>query len=148
MKETTLCYLIKDDKVLLALKKRGFFMGKINGPGGKIEQGETPEQACLREFLEETGTTLACVEARGTIEFQWQNQPEDWHQLCHIFVASGYTGEPHETEEMSPAWYPIDELPFERMWEDDPIWLPCVLAGGSVNMKLLFDRDGRMLSHE
>lgn len=41
MRLATLCYLLKDDQVLLAMKKRGFGEGKWNGPGGKVEKGET-----------------------------------------------------------------------------------------------------------
>ena len=51
--ETTLCLLRKNNKILLAVKKRGFGEGKYNGVGGKIEKGETPDQAMVRETSEE-----------------------------------------------------------------------------------------------
>ena len=145
MRLTTLCYPIRDGKVLLAMKKRGFGIGKLNGPGGKVQEGETPEQACRREFLEETGSRAIEIEGRGTIEFAFPGKPE-WDQLCHIFVATALEGEPQETEEMAPDWYPIDALPYDRMWEDDPYWLPGVLAGGKVNMRFEFDEEGGLIA--
>jgi len=51
-KHLTLLFLIKEDQILLAMKKRGFGMGRFNGVGGKIEPGETIEQAMIRECQE------------------------------------------------------------------------------------------------
>ena len=53
--ETTLCLLRKENKILLAMKKRGFGTGKYNGVGGKIENGETLNEAMIRETKEEIG---------------------------------------------------------------------------------------------
>lgn len=144
MKLTTLCYPLRDGQVLLAMKKRGFATGKLNGPGGKFEPGETPEQACRREVLEEVGVELTGLEARGIIEFKFVDKPE-WDQECHVFTAQGIEGEPQETEEMRPEWFSISNLPFDRMWEDDPLWLPGLLAGGTVKMRFEFDGEGKML---
>ena len=58
------------------------------------------------------------------------------------------TGEAHETEEMDPKWYGIDEIPYAEMWEDDPIWLPGVVAGGSVKMRFYFDPHGALERYE
>jgi len=143
MRLTTLCYPIQDGKVLLALKKRGFGIDKLNGPGGKVQEGETPEQACRREFFEETKCLLTSLEHRGLVEFIFPDKPE-WNQACHIFVAGELEGEPQETEEMAPDWYLIDDLPYDRMWEDDPIWLPGVLAGGRVSMRFEFKERGKL----
>ncbi len=55
MKHTTLLFLLKDNHILLAMKKRGFGAGRWNGVGGKIEAGETIVQAAVRECFEEIG---------------------------------------------------------------------------------------------
>ena len=47
-KDYTLLFVRKDDEILLGMKKRGFGTGKWNGFGGKIEAGETIEQAAVR----------------------------------------------------------------------------------------------------
>ena len=44
----TLLFIFRDGEVLLIRKKRGLGAGKINGPGGKIDPGETPEQCAVR----------------------------------------------------------------------------------------------------
>ena len=57
MKETTLCYLEKDNKYLMlhrTRKKNDFNEGKWIGVGGKFEEGETADQCVCREVLEET----------------------------------------------------------------------------------------------
>ena len=69
MLETTLCLLKKDNKILLAMKKRGFGEGKYNGVGGKIESVETPEEAMIRETEEEILVTPTKYEKVGIIEF-------------------------------------------------------------------------------
>jgi 8-oxo-dGTP diphosphatase len=146
MKLTTLCYPIRDGKVLLAMKKRGFGIGKLNGPGGKVQEGESPEQACRREFFEETNCGLTVLEHRGLIEFVFPDKPE-MDQACHIFVTRELEGEPQETEEMAPAWYPIQALPLDQMWEDDQYWLPGVLAGGRVSMRFEFTEQGQLIGY-
>ena len=45
----TLMFVVQGDSILLIEKKRGLGAGKINGPGGKIDPGETPEEAVMRE---------------------------------------------------------------------------------------------------
>ena len=60
MRPVTLCFLVKDNKVLLAIKKRslsGFnvAIGKWNGVGGKVDSGETIKAAAVREISEEIG---------------------------------------------------------------------------------------------
>lgn len=147
MKLTTLCYPIADGKVLLAMKKRGFGAGKWNGPGGKVEPDESIEEACRRETREETGFDPVGLEARGVIEFVFEGKPE-WGNECHVFVATETTGDLCETEEMRPAWFSLDAVPYDDMWEDDAVWLSDVLRGGSVHERFYFDADGHLLRHE
>ena len=55
MRPAPLCLLIREDEVLLAIKKRGFGVGRWNGMGGKLEPGEDLVQGVIREVGEEVG---------------------------------------------------------------------------------------------
>ena len=137
-----LCFIVKDGRVLLIRKKRGLGAGKINGPGGKIEAGETALESAIREVQEEIGVTPLAIEDRGVLHFQFA----DGYSLeCAVFVAGDLAGEPIETEEAAPFWVAIDAVPYEEMWADDRHWLPQVLAGARFNGWFVFDGD-RMLS--
>ena len=65
----TLLFVIRAGKVLLIHKKRGLGAGKINGPGGKLEPGETPKQCAIRETTEELCITPIFVRAAGQLFF-------------------------------------------------------------------------------
>jgi len=139
-----LCFVVKDGRVLLIRKKRGLGAGKINGPGGKIEPGETALEAAIRETQEEIGVTPLAVEERGVLHFQFT----DGYSLhCTVFVATDFEGEPIETIEAAPYWFAFDAIPFDEMWEDDRHWLPHVLAGKRFVAWFEFDGD-RMLSRD
>lgn len=49
---------------------------------------------------------------------------------------------------MKPEWFPVSKLPFEKMWVDDPHWLPKVLEGRTLDAEFHFSSDGKeLLSH-
>ncbi len=134
----TLMFVIQAGKILLIHKKRGFGKGKINAPGGKIEEGETPLECAIRETQEELCITPVGVEAAGLLHFQFV----DGHSIYgHVFTATGFKGTPTETDEAIPLWYSIHELPYERMWEDDQTWIPHMLEGKYFSGHYVFDGD-------
>jgi 8-oxo-dGTP diphosphatase len=57
-----LCFILRHGRVLLIRKKRGLGAGKINGPGGKIEAGESALASAIRETQEEVGVTPVGLE--------------------------------------------------------------------------------------
>lgn len=138
-----MCLLVKDDKVLLAMKKRGFGVGKWNGVGGKVQEGETIELAAVRETKEEIGVSInpEKMEKIGSVEFNFRDKPE-WNQHMHIFLVRDWEGEPKESEEMLPQWYAKQDIPFEKMWVDDKHWLPVALAGKKFEGKFFFVNEG------
>jgi 8-oxo-dGTP diphosphatase len=139
----TLLFLLDGDRVLLIRKKRGHGAGKINGPGGKIDAGETPLQSALRETAEETG--IEVLSATLAAEFRFLDLTSlQWYG--YVFVAKEWRGRLTETEEADPFWCPVAEIPFDAMWEDDRYWLPRLLAGERLRGDFLFD-DGRLLAH-
>ena len=54
----TLLFIVRNGEILLIEKKRGIGAGKVNGPGGKIDPGETPLECIIRETREELGITV------------------------------------------------------------------------------------------
>ncbi len=134
----TLMFVIHDGRILLIHKKRGFGQGKINGPGGKLEPGETPKECAIRETQEELCITPTGVEEAGELYFQFA---DGYSIHGFVYTATGYDGEPTETDEAIPAWFSIDELPFEHMWEDDPTWFPHMLEGRCFSGRYVFDGD-------
>jgi 8-oxo-dGTP diphosphatase len=121
----TLLFVVKDGRILLIEKKRGLGAGKINGPGGKIDPGETPIESAIRETQEELCVTPLNPRKCGELRFAMTMSP---HILCHVFRADEVTGEPRETEEAIPLWTDVDAIPYARMWEDDRHWLPYLLC--------------------
>ena len=69
----TLCFVLREGQILLIEKKRGLEAGKVNGPGGRIEPGETPEQAAIRETQEEIGITPLRIGWAGELHFQFRD---------------------------------------------------------------------------
>lgn len=134
----TLCIPIKDRRVLLGLKKRGFGVGRWNGFGGKVEEGETIMEAAFRELQEEVGITTGTLKEAGVLEFSFQN--DDKLLEVHIFTVVDFLDEPVETEEMKPQWFAFDQIPFAHMWSDDEYWFPLLLSGTPFEGAFLFDR--------
>jgi 8-oxo-dGTP diphosphatase len=140
----TLLFVLKDDQILLIRKKRGLGAGKINGPGGHIEQGETPMECAVRETREELKITPLNVSARGELRFHSDDFPRIHG---YVYVATDYHGTATETDEAIPLWTPLDQIPYQEMWEDDPFWLPQVLAGHCVDGRFVFEGETLLDSH-
>lgn len=131
-----LCFILRGEEVLLIHKKRGLGAGLVNAPGGKLEPGETTAQAAVRETEEEIGVTPNALEQRGELHFQFT---DGLALHCTVYVAREFTGTPHETDEATPFWVPISQVPYHEMWEDDRHWLPQVLQGQSFLGYFEFD---------
>ncbi len=140
----TLLFVVRDGRVLLIRKKRGLGAGKINGPGGRRDPGETPLECAVREVEEELRVTPTGVELRGELLFQFI---DGYSIHVHVFQAADCDGEPEETDEAIPLWTDLDRIPYDEMWADDRIWLPLMLEGTAFFGRFVFDGDA-MLDHE
>jgi len=140
----TLVFVFRDDEILLINKKTGLGKGKVNGPGGKVEPGETPEAAAVRECHEELDIRVSKLEYCGEHRFQFL----DGYSI-HVWVyrTRDFEGIPTESREASPLWTRMDQIPFEKMWEDDKYWLPKVIRGERFQARWIFDGD-RIADHE
>ncbi|MFH1583076.1 MAG: 8-oxo-dGTP diphosphatase [Candidatus Falkowbacteria bacterium] len=143
-----LCYLINNKgEVLLQYKRRGFGVGKWNGPGGKVEPGETIEQSVVREVKEEAGLDIVNLEKTAELEFYFKGR-EEWDNITHVYVVKDFSGEIIASDEGELKWFKIEEVPFDKMWDDDPHWLPKILAGEFMKMKFYFDHEGNLQKYE
>ena len=141
----TLLFLHHQDRVLLAMKKRGVGVGKWNGVGGKVEAGETIEQAMIRECQEEIGVTPLAY--RQVAEFDFDFPGDSYQAHVYVYLAKSWNGEPTESEEMSPQWFTPVNIPYEQMWSDDKLWLPRILNGELLKGSFDFADDGSVAKH-
>lgn len=138
----TLVYVLRDNpathqgEVLLIEKLRGHGQGLINGPGGKLEPGETVFECARRELLEEVGIRAGHLTLQAHIRFVDLQGPQ-W--LGFVFTTREFVGSPRASSEANPTWYGIQQLPWQQMWPSDGSWLPTVLAETQVEANLLFD---------
>jgi len=121
----------KKDVLLVHRNKRDDdqHLGKYNGLGGKMEQGEDILNCIIREVQEEAAITIKDVELRGTVSWPgFGKNGEDWFGF--IFLAHSYHGKPKMTnEEGDLHWKPIAGLAELPMWEGDKYFLPLVFDG-------------------
>lgn len=140
----TLVFVMRGDEVLLIRKLRGLGAGKINGPGGRLEPGESPMDCARREVEEEVCVTPTGLEQRGELRFQFV----DGHSIHgFVFVATGHIGDVKATDEAIPLWVRRDSIPYHEMWADDRLWMPVLLQGKHFRGRFVFDGDS-MLEHE
>ena len=123
MKNTTLCYLLQGDEVLLLhriKKKNDLNHDKWIGIGGKFEEGESPEECLLREAWEETGLILTDYDYRGIVTFV----SDEWEgEYMHLYTATGWTGTLKECDEGVLEWVGWEKMKSLPQWEGDKIFL-------------------------
>ncbi len=139
-----LLFVIRDGEALLIHKKRGLGAGKISAPGGRIEPGETPEEAAVRETREEVCVVPSTPRRCGHLSFQFT---DGYALSCYVLASDACTGDAGETDEAIPRWTSLDAIPYDAMWADDRLWIPLLLAGRPFRGRFVFDGE-RMLDHE
>jgi len=118
----TACALVDTDgRVLLSQRPEGKKLaGLWEFPGGKVEIGETPEEALIRELEEELGirTQVACL---APLTFA-SHRYEDFHLLMPLFVCRRFDGEPHGREGQAVKWVrPKDMRNYPMPPADEPL---------------------------
>ncbi|MBE6927291.1 MAG: 8-oxo-dGTP diphosphatase [Ruminococcaceae bacterium] len=123
MKNTTLCYIEKDDCYLLLhriKKENDLNKDKWIGIGGKFEEDESPEECLLREAKEETGLTLKSFRYCGIVTFVsdlWEGE------YMHLFHSTDFEGELIECDEGRLEWVSKEFFATLPQWEGDKIFL-------------------------
>lgn len=147
MKKATLAIVMRGNEVLLGYKKKGEIGSKtLNGPGGKLEEGETLEECLVRETREELDFTLDkdALHKVAVITFFAAGEPDF---EVHVFRTDKFSGEPHETADMIPAWFPTEALPVHNMLDSDRAWFSKAVAGEKFNAKVYYRKRAADFDH-
>ncbi len=149
MLQTTLWVMIKDDKIFLWEKKKGFALGVLNWVWWKQEWNESIEECMIREAKEEIWIDILKQEKVWIMHFYFEKKPE-WNLDLNLFKIDSWNWEIIETEEIRPFWSPLDKIPYERMWADDIYWLPRILDWETnIEYNFWFDTDNwKILKYE
>lgn len=124
MKNSTLCYIAHEEKILLMHRVK-----KVNdenrdkwiGIGGKLEEGESPIDCVLREAKEETALTLTSYAYRGLVTFVSDRYETE---QMHLFTADAFEGSlTEDCDEGVLEWVTPETLASLPAWEGDRIFL-------------------------
>ena len=142
MKCTTLCYIMRDNEILLLQrnkKKNDANEGKWIGVGGKLQDHESPKDCLIREVHEETGFKLINPKLRGILTFvlpKWEDE------LSFVYTADTFEGELQECSEGTLAWISKQNILSLPLWEGDKAFLPILLNEERFfSMKLIYDEN-------
>jgi len=104
--EVVAAVIIKDDEVFATQRGYGEFKGWWEFPGGKIEMGECPQEALIREIREELDAEISVGDLLETVEWDYPN----FHLTMHCFVCSLTSESMHLNEHEAAAWLTKETL--------------------------------------
>ena len=147
MKYATLCYIRKNGKTLMlhrVKKANDMHEGKWNGLGGKMEEGETPEECVIREVKEECGLNVKNPTLKGLLTFPFFSKGESWYVF--LFLINEFDGELIESNEGDLEWIDDDKLFDLNLWDGDKIFIKWLDQPGFFSGKFLY-KDGVLTEH-
>ena len=115
--EVVAAIIRKGDKVFATQRGYGEWKDWWEWPGGKVEKGETPEQALMREIREELDTEIGIDRFLCTVDWDYPK----FHLTMHCYLCSLLTEALHLNEHEAARWLGADEL-------DTVQWLPADLG--------------------
>ena len=104
--EVVAAVISKDDEVFATQRGYGEFKGWWEFPGGKIERGECPQEALIREIREELDAEISVGDLLETVEWDYPN----FHLTMHCFVCSLTSESMHLNEHEAAAWLTKETL--------------------------------------
>lgn len=120
----TLCYIEHDGKTLMlerVKKDNDVHRGKFNGLGGKLKDGESPEQCAIREVKEESGLTIKNPKLVGLLTFPKFIGEQHWY--VYVFKATSFAGTLIESPEGNLSWQDTITLHQLPLWQGDRYFL-------------------------
>ena len=147
MKLATLCYVMDNDKTLMLLrnkKENDYHEGKWNGLGGKLEQGETPEECAVREVYEESGLKVTDPIMKGLITFPLFDGIDDWYVF--VFTFKKFSGNLIDSPEGHLEWIQNNKLIDLNLWDGDKHFIPWLFENKCFSAKFIYEK-GKYISH-
>ena len=148
MVETVLCYIEKNDEYLMLHRNKeadDMNTGKWLGIGGHIEENESPDEAVIREVLEETGLTLQAYKKAGIVDFV----NDDYIERMHLYTADKFAGEMIECDEGELSWIPKNKILSLNIWEGDRVFLEKLSKNEPYfEIRLIYNNDKFIRSEE
>ena len=121
--EVVAAIIRKGDKVFATQRGYGEWKDWWEWPGGKMEPGETPEQALVREIREELSTDIRIDKFLQTVEWDYPQ----FHLTMHCYMCSLLTEALHLNEHEAARWLDKDTLPSVRWLPADKGLLPLIV---------------------
>ena len=141
MDKTVLAYIKKDGCFLMLFrnkKNHDINKGKWIGIGGHIEEGESKEQALIREIKEETGLDVHSLKCAGEVDFIY----DGYFEKMYIYEITDYNGDLIDCNEGELRWIPIKDIYNYPMWEGDKVFLPLLINHESYfRIRLTYEND-------
>lgn len=147
MKLGTLCYIEKNDKILMlhrTKKENDVHKNKWVGLGGKVENGESPEECIIREVFEESGLKINKPVLKGVMTFPNFSKGEDWYVF--LYKAYDFSGELIESAEGDLSWIDKSKLMDLNMWEGDKLFMQWMEQYNTFSAKLIY-KDGTLMDY-
>lgn len=123
--EVVAAIIVRDGKVFATERGYGDWKGWWEFPGGKMEQGESPEEALKREIREELDAEICVGELLDTVEWDYP----DFHLTMHCFICSLTSGSMHLNEHEDAAWLTEETLDSVKWLPADEELIPKIAAG-------------------
>lgn len=149
MQKATVIFLVRDGTVLLAVKKKKVGKGRLNGFGGKPDEGETLRACAVRELFEESGEGIVVEEKdlipRARIRFFNKERKKELPNMdVTFYLAKKFKGRGKPTDEMGrPERFAFDRIPFKQMMPADKFFVPRILRGECLTGVVRFNKKFR-----
>ena len=147
MKLGTLCYIEKNNKILMlhrTKKENDVHKNKWIGLGGKVENGESPEECIIREVYEESGLKINKPVLKGVMTFPKFSKDEDWYVF--LYKAYDFSGNLIECLEGDLVWIDKSKLMDLNLWEGDKLFMQWMEQYNTFSAKLIYE-DGNLMNY-
>ncbi len=134
----SLCYVIRDGKVLLLKRARPPHVGLWSPPGGKMQVGESPQECVIREIREETGLSIQQPELRAIMTVVDIAIPVHWQLF--VFRTNQFEGDIIPSEEGELRWIDLHDLGSLPRPQSDAQIFPYIMGSAPVlQVKFVYD---------